>query len=95
MASKGIVSGKTSTGFKYSVKKAMLKNAEFLELFAKVNNGDQMQIFNLIELSLGKEQKEKLYDHVRDEDGMVPIEQLSSEIAEIFEELGQDEDLKN
>lgn len=95
MAKKGIVSGTTSTGFEYSVKKAMLENAEFLELFAKVQDGDQLKIFELIELSLGSDQKKALYDHVRDEDGMVPVEALSSETAEIFEELGKDDSTKN
>lgn len=97
MASKKVevIKGKTSTGFAYSVKKKMLTNAEFLELFAKVNDGDQMKVFDLIEVSLGKEQKAKLYDHVRDEDGIVPLEALSDELTEIFDEIGKDEDAKN
>jgi hypothetical protein len=34
---------------------------------------------------LGKDQKKKLYDHVRTDDGRVPVEKLSTEIQEIFE----------
>ena len=95
MAKNGIVKGKTSTGFEFEVKKAMLNNAEFLELFAQVQDGDQMKVFALIELALGKEQKGRLYDHVRDEDGIVPVDLLSNEAGEIFNALGSDNDLKN
>lgn len=95
MAKNGIVSGKTSTGFEYTVKKAMLSNAEFLEIFAKVQDGDQMKVFDLIKLALGAEQKDRLYEHVRDEDGMVPVEAISAEVGEIFAELGKDPETKN
>lgn len=92
---KEIVKGTTSTGFAYEVKKAMLQNAEFLELFASVQDGENLKSFKLMEMALGKEQKEALYDHLRDEDGMVPIEALNSEITEIFDELGKDSEIKN
>lgn len=90
-----IIKGETSSGFKYAVNKNMLNNVEFLEIFAKVQNGDQMKIFELIEMSLGAEQKKQLYDHVRDEEGMVPVDAVSKEISEIFEDLGKDPNTKN
>lgn len=95
MAKKEIVRGKTKSGFEFEVKKAMLNNAEFLELFAEVQNGDSMKVFGLVELALGKDQKARLYDHIRDEDGIVPVDALSTEAAEIFEALGSDNDVKN
>lgn len=92
---KEIVKGTTSTGFEYHVLKAMLQNAEFLELFAAVQDGDNLKSFKLLETALGKEQKQELYEHLRDEDGIVPVEALSKELEEIFTELGKDPATKN
>lgn len=92
---KKLVKGKTSSGFKYEVNPAMIHNAEFLELFADVQNGNSMQSFALMEMALGKEQKKALYEHLRNDEGMVPVEDLTQEIAEIFEKLGEDDETKN
>lgn len=91
---KGMCTGKTSSGFEYSVKKAMLNNAEFLESFAKVQNGDNLRMFELMDIAFGEEQKKALYNHVRDEEGIVPLDTLATELAEIFEQLGKDEGAK-
>lgn len=95
MADHKVIKGATSSGFEYSVVADMLKNAEFLELFAKVQGGDTLKSFDLIEMALGADQKKKLYDHIRNEDGIVLIDTLTEEITEIFEELGKDNDVKN
>lgn len=86
--------GKTKSGFKYSVDKATLNDAEFLEAFCKVRKGDNMEIFNMIETVLGKEQKASLYEHVRDKDGRVPLDVLTNEVSEILAALGENEETK-
>lgn len=86
--------GTTKTGFEYEVSGALLNDAEFLETFGKVRKGDNMETFRLIEIALGKDQKEKLYDHVRDEEGHVPLDALTDEVSEIFTALGGQEDTK-
>lgn len=92
-----LVRGTTSTGFEYEVDRVILEDAEFLELFADVQNGGQdgMKIFALIRTALGNEQKKRLYDHCRAEDGHVPVNVLSDEIAEIFTKLGEAPETKN
>lgn len=91
-----IVNGTTRTGFSFSVDSACLEDAEFLELFADVQSGkDGLKAFELIRKSLGDDQKAKLYDHVRTEDGRVPVAKLTDEIADIFETLGQSAATKN
>ena len=80
-----MVKGKTTTGFSYEVNEKALHDAEFLELFAKVQNGDNLLVFEMIRKVLGDEQKQKLFDHCRIKDGMVPVEAVSSETAEIFQ----------
>ena len=46
----------------------------------------------LCKMLLGEEQKKRLYDHLRSEDGRVPIEATTNAIQEIFNSPG---DLKN
>ena len=88
-----MVEGRTTTGFKFKADKEAL--TEFLELFADVQAGDSLKVFKLIELTLGKEQKKRLYEHCRNEAGRVPADRLSEEIGEIFEALGKAEETKN
>ena len=90
-----MVTGKTSSGFEFSILKKMLNNAEFLEAFAEVQNGDTMKIFDLVKKTLGQDQKQRLYDHIRDEDGCVPTEVLANEFAEIVSTLGEASETKN
>ena len=90
-----MVEGRTTTGFEFKADKEALTDAEFLELFADVQAGDSLKVFKLIELTLGKEQKKRLYEHCRNEAGRVPADRLSEEIGEIFEALGKADETKN
>lgn len=91
-----IVKGTTRTGFVFFVDSACLEDAEFLETFADVQSGkDGLKAFELIRKSLGDDQKAKLYDHVRTEDGRVPVTALTDEISDIFETLGRETATKN
>ena len=90
-----MVKGKTSTGFEYEVDKDQMTNVEFLEQFADVQAGNSLGVFKLVETTLGKDQKKKLYDHCRNEKGMVPINRLNEEVAEIFAALAEANDTKN
>ncbi len=89
------VTGKTSTGFEFEVFANVMQNAEFLELFADVQDGENLKIFKLVKLVLGEDQKKKLYDHIRDEDGDVSIDDLADEVREIFETISAAKETKN
>lgn len=89
-----MVKGKTKSGFKYEIDKAMLNDAEFLESFCAIRKGDNTEIFAMIEKLLGKDQKKALYDHVRTESGQVPLNVLTDEIVEIFGALGENNETK-
>lgn len=92
---KKLVKGKTSSGFKYEVNPAMIHNAEFLELFADVQNGNSMQSFALMEMALGKEQKKALYEHLRGENGKVSRAKVDETAGEIIEFLNTSDATKN
>lgn len=92
-----IIKGTTSTGFQFEIEKNLLADAEFLELFADVQEGGQgaMKTFALLRKALGEAQKKRLYDHCRNDDGIVPVEELKTEIADIFAALNENPETKN
>lgn len=79
--------GNTSTGFGYEIPEETLDNMELVDAIAELDENPLM-VSQVTALLLGKEQRKKLYDHVRAEDGRVPSEALSKEVAEIFESIG-------
>ena len=78
-----MISGKTRTGFEYTIDEEALNDYEILELMAKVRNNDVLSIFELIERLLGEEQKNRLKEHCR-VNGRVPISAINDEIVDIF-----------
>lgn len=80
----------TKSGFKYEISKERLNNYELLEYISEVDT-NPLIIPKLLEALLGKNQKQKLIEHLRDKKGLVPTEKLVEEIKEILE----NKDLKN
>jgi len=92
-----MIKGTTASGFEFEVDEDLLQDCEFLELFAHVMKGgtDSMEIFDLAENALGTKQKKQLYDHVRGENGRVPLDGFTAEMTEIFDALGSNGKTKN
>lgn len=80
-----VLKGVTSTGFAYEIAKSRLDNYELLEAVAEVEE-NAIAVTKVVLLLLGKEQKEKLMDHLRQEYGIVPVEAVTKEITEIMKE---------
>lgn len=78
-----MITGKTSSGFEYQVPEENLNNYELVEVLGELEN-NPLLIAKTVDLLLGKEQKEKLKDHLRTENGTVPTDKISEEIMEIF-----------
>lgn len=78
-----MIQGKTNSGFKFEIDENQLKNYEFVELVAEVDE-NELLMPKLLKLLLGN-QVEALKDHIRDENGIVPIEKMVEEIKDIFE----------
>lgn len=77
---------KTSSGFECDLNENSIDDAELLELIADLDDDNIMAFPRLCRKLLGAE-KEKLYDHIRTEDGRVPYEALNAEIADILHGL--------
>lgn len=85
------IEGVTKSGFAYSIDKNRLQNYELLEVLVDVDE-NPILMPKLLVMLMGKEEKDKLIDFLRIEDGTVPSDKVAETIAEIFEEVGE---LKN
>lgn len=76
--------GKTESGFAYCIPEKRIQNMELLDALTELEtNGAALP--KVVNLLLDANAKQKLYDHVRDEDGTVPVKAVSTEIYDIFE----------
>ena len=80
-----MLQGKTESGFEFQIKKAALNNMELVEGFVEVDKGHIEKIPSVLEMLLGNEEKKKIYDHVRTNDGFVPMDSLVKELKQIIE----------
>lgn len=76
--------GKTTSGFEFKLTKERLENYELVEALSRFED-EPLYLSKVVSLLLGKEQTEKLKDHLRDEEGLISTELLTNEIKEIFE----------
>lgn len=83
-----MIKGKTETGFAYQIAEENLDNYELVETLGEMEENPLM-ISKVINLLLGKEQKENLKEHVRAENGIVSSEKMGDEIKGIFESVNK------
>ena len=77
----------TKGGFVCDIPEENLDNMELLEELVRWKRGDKMAVIPAIDQLLGKEGKQALYDHFRDETGRVPASLVSAAALEIFQTL--------
>lgn len=80
-----MITGKTSTGFEFELQDDVLDDYELLETLTAVDRGEYGRITEMVEQLLGKEQKEKLKEHIRNEHGRVSAAKMMDEVKEIFD----------
>lgn len=79
-----IIKGITKSGFRFSVNSDVFKDMEVLEILYQIED-NPILIPKFLEKTLGKKQKENLYNFVRNDKGTVPAEKVSEIALEIFE----------
>lgn len=89
-----MITGKTVRGFEYAIPKKRLHNMRLVEVLSKVDT-DPTLIPKMLDLLMGQEQKEKMYDFYEDEDGIVLESDITEAVAEIFNAAAVDPDVKN
>lgn len=82
--------GKTESGFKFEIDEKVLDDMELIDAMAASQGDDPTQISTVVVKIFGADQRKKLYDHVRTEDGRVPITEVANIITEIINSLGED-----
>ncbi len=84
-----MIQGKTKSGFAYALDKDILNNMELVDALAEMQEENPLSVSQVLNLILGKEQKQRLYDHVRTDSGRVPMEKITEELGELFSAFGQ------
>lgn len=85
-----IKKGKLENGFEYEVDVNVLDDMEMLDALAEAQEEEPLKINVVSKKLLGKEQRKRLYDHLRNEDGRVPVEAAVQAITDIMLDLGED-----
>lgn len=77
-----MITVKMKDGFEIEVNPTFVKDSEQLEELA---NKDQLSgLFYSCNCLLTAENKKRLYDHLRDENGIVPVDDLSNAMNELI-----------
>jgi hypothetical protein len=79
-----VLKGKTQSGFTFNISDERLNNYELLEALNDLEE-NPLAVSRVVNLLLGKESAQKLKNHVRTKDGLVPADKMTAEIKEIFE----------
>lgn len=77
---------KTASGFLCRIDDEALDDMELLEELAAMDKGDVLVMPAVVARLLGAEEKQRLYDHVR-QHGRVSVSAISTEISEIISGL--------
>lgn len=79
-----MISGVTKNGFAFGITDERADNMELIDALADIDDGNLLAVSKVLTLLLGPEQKKKMYDFVRTEDGIVSAQTVSEMIAEIL-----------
>ena len=78
-----MLTGTTASGFSFSISDEAANDMELFDLFAEADQ-NPLALPPLINRLLGTEQKKRLYDHLRNENGIVPIDKVGDELLEML-----------
>ena len=78
-----MITGKTASGFAFSVEEKALDDMELVEALAEVEQ-TPTALPKVLRLLLGEEQKRALYDFLRQKDGRVPVQAVTDAVLDIF-----------
>lgn len=82
--------GQLENGFKFEIDEEALDDMELLDAMAEAEEGDALKMSKVMLRVLGKEQRDALYEHIRNESGRVPIEAAMNALVEILNSAGEE-----
>ena len=77
-----MIKGKTESGFEFEIEERALDNYELMEVIAEADE-NPMLVPKILTMLLG-EDKKRLIEHVREDDGIVPADKMMEELSDIF-----------
>ena len=83
-----MINVKTKSGFEIAVDDEAMNSMELVDTLVEVESNDLLAVSKLGEMLLGKDGKKKLYDHLRNNKGIVPVDLFMQELNEIMGALG-------
>ena len=78
-----MINGKTKSGFEFTISERALDNYELLETVSEAQE-NPLIVPKILGMLLGDDKK-RLIEHVREDDGVVPAEKMMEELADIFD----------
>lgn len=78
----------TESGFECKINDDVLNDAEILDMFIELDEGNPIHITKAAKKLLRDDYK-RLYDHIRTEDDRVPLTALAAEIADIISKASE------
>lgn len=85
---KKVLKGTTKSGFKFELDQERLNNYELLESISEIDE-DPFAITKVLDLLLGKEEKNRLKEHIRNDEGIISVDEMTDEITEMFQSVDQ------
>jgi len=79
---------KTKSGFEVALDDDAMDDMELLDGLAMVDRGDMSALPSVIDMLL-REEKKRLYDHCRGDNGRVSAKKVLEEVGEIFAGLNK------
>ena len=79
-----MITGTTSTGFTFELEDETFDDYELLETLQEIDNGNEALVVRMVDILLGREQKERLKAHIRGANGKVSVTGMMREVTEIF-----------
>lgn len=79
-----MITGKTERGFEFQIEEEALDDMELLDALVDIDNGRTDKISTVCVKLLGKEQRARLYDFLRGENGRVKASDASQAVYEIL-----------
>lgn len=83
-----MINGKTKSGFAFSVDENAMNDMELVDVLADKEIDDAFRMSYILKRLLPADQRKKLYDHVRTDNGRVPVDAVVAEIEDIFAAMG-------
>ena len=79
----------TKTGFVCELPENVMDNMELLDVMADESIDAAFRASAAVKMIFGVENRKRLYDHLRTEDGRVPVAAVDEALEDIFQSFGK------